>query len=80
MLSVLAMGLTVWAQHAAIEAGRQYGFWWRVRYVPIAYVTYLAQFFWPAGLAGLYPRPSFDVPLWQTCGAGRCWRAFRLRH
>ncbi len=70
LLSVLAMGLTVWAQHAAIEAGRQYGFWWRVRYVPIAYVTYLAQFFWPAGLAGLYPRPSFDVPLWQTCGAG----------
>jgi tetratricopeptide (TPR) repeat protein len=69
LLSVLAMGLTVWAQHAAIEAGRQYGFWWRVRYVPIAYVTYLAQFFWPAGLAGLYPRPSFDVPLWQTCGA-----------
>ena len=30
---------------------------------------YLGQFFCPVGLAGLYPRPGLDVPLWQTAGA-----------
>jgi tetratricopeptide (TPR) repeat protein len=68
LLAVLAIGLTVWAQQSAIKAAQPYGIGWRVRYIPIAYVVYLAQLVWPAGLAGLYPRP-FEVPLWQTFGA-----------
>ncbi len=31
----------------------------------VAYVTYVGRFFWPAGLAGLYPFTMETRPLWQ---------------
>ena len=85
-LVALVMGLTMWAQQSAIGAGAKYDLAWRLKSVPIAYVTYLGKFFWPVGLAGLYPRPT-DIPLWQsivalailaavTAAAAAGWRRF----
>ena len=66
-LAGLAIALTLWAQGVALSPNEHFGFLWRLRYVPVVYVTYLARLFWPAGLAVLYPRPGLDLPLWQTC-------------
>ena len=68
-LAALAMAMTLWTQRSAIAPDAVIGFSWRLRYVAIAYVTYLGKLFCPIGLAGLYPRPGLDVPLGQTCGA-----------
>jgi tetratricopeptide (TPR) repeat protein len=37
----------------------------RIASAVISYTIYLRQFFWPAGLAALYPR-SDDLPAWQV--------------
>ena len=85
-LVALAMGLTMWAQQSAIGAGAKYDLAWRLKSVPIAYVTYLGKFFWPVGLAGFIPAPT-DFPLWQsivalailaavTAAAAAGWRRF----
>ena len=68
-LVALAIVMTVSAQGSAIAYSRQYGLPWRLRYVPIAYVSYLGQLVCPVGLAALYPRPGLEIPLWKTCGA-----------
>jgi tetratricopeptide (TPR) repeat protein len=69
LLAALASGMTIWAQSEAIVSQQHYNLWWRLRYIPIAYLSYLVRFFWPADLAALYPRPNLDLPPWQTCGA-----------
>jgi tetratricopeptide (TPR) repeat protein len=68
-LVILAIVMTFWAQGSAIAYSRQYGLPWRLRYVPIAYVSYLGQLVCPVGLAALYPRPGLEIPLWKTGGA-----------
>jgi protein O-mannosyl-transferase len=45
------------------------GAYWRIGNAMIAYVDYLRQFFWPAGLALLYPRRPDVLPLWQVLAA-----------
>jgi tetratricopeptide (TPR) repeat protein len=42
----------------------------RVENALISYVTYLAQMFWPHGLAVLYPYPTHALPPAEVAGAG----------
>jgi tetratricopeptide (TPR) repeat protein len=41
----------------------------RMKNAIVAYVSYLGDMFWPAGLAVIYPFPAF-IPLWQVAAAG----------
>ncbi|HVA45235.1 MAG TPA: tetratricopeptide repeat protein [Pirellulales bacterium] len=41
----------------------------RLLTVPVNYVTYLWQTFWPVDLAVLYPHPGADLPHWKPLGA-----------
>ncbi len=61
--------LTIWAQREAVVSMERLPLWWRIGNAPISYVAYLGQFFYPAGLAVLYPRAGLDLPLWKVFGA-----------
>lgn len=37
--------------------------------LPVSYVRYLAEFFWPTRLAPLYPRSAVALPSWQVIGS-----------
>jgi protein O-mannosyl-transferase len=45
------------------------GAYWRIGNALINYVAYLGQFFYPEGLALLYPRRPDVLPVWQVAGA-----------
>ena len=40
----------------------------RISNAPVSYVAYLGQFFYPVGLAAIYPHPGPGLPLWKTVG------------
>ena len=42
---------------------------WRMGSAPISYVIYLGRFFYPVGLAVVYPRPGPDLPLAKISAA-----------
>ena len=42
---------------------------WRINNALISYVTYLSGFFFPAGLAALYPPGVLHFPLWKVLGS-----------
>ena len=42
---------------------------WRMGNTLASYAAYLGQFFYPAGLAALYPRPNDALPVWEIAGA-----------
>jgi protein O-mannosyl-transferase len=66
-LAAACCGMTIWAQRVLEYPDR--GAWWRIGNALIAYVVYLRQFFWPTGLALLYPRRPDALPAWQVLGA-----------
>ena len=41
----------------------------RVANALVSYLAYLGQFFWPVGLAALYPHPGNSLPPWEVAGA-----------
>lgn len=66
---------------AALAVNQQYSFGWRVGSTLISYVSYLGQFFFPQGLAPIYPRRSVlppgqvlaAVPLLVSITAAAVW-------
>jgi tetratricopeptide (TPR) repeat protein len=70
LLLVAASALvTLWAQAEAVLPADYYPRWWRIGNALISYVAYLGQFFYPLGLAIVYPRPGLALPLWRIFGA-----------
>jgi protein O-mannosyl-transferase len=66
-LSAACCAATVWAERVSEYPNR--GAYWRVGNAVIGYVVYLRQFFYPEGLALLYPRRPDVLPIWQVAGA-----------
>jgi tetratricopeptide (TPR) repeat protein len=80
-LVAISCAVTVWAQSPAIQAGEQVPLTLRLANVPVAYVTYLGQLFYPVDLAILYPFPAAGISAEKTAAAtllllaitGGCW-------
>ena len=71
----------------SLGAQRAVSLAWRMANALVSYVAYLGQFFWPVGLAVLYPHPGVGLPLWKvigavavlaciSAGALACWRRY----
>ncbi len=60
---------TVWSQREALASVDLFPWWWRIGNALVAYVTYLGQFFYPVGLAVVYPRSGSDLRLARTVAA-----------
>lgn len=60
--------ITVWAQHVSLHKPQPLA--WRIGDAILSYVSYLQQFFYPVGLAPLYPSRGPNLPLWNVVGAG----------
>jgi tetratricopeptide (TPR) repeat protein len=54
---------TVWSQREALASAELFPLPWRIGNALLSYVTYLGQFFYPVGLATVYPRPGPHLPL-----------------
>jgi tetratricopeptide (TPR) repeat protein len=65
-LSVGDCILTIWALGTAIVNSEWLTLSWRLRSIPITYVTYLGKFFYPVGLAVVYPRQHSDLLPWKV--------------
>ena len=71
-LLVIAGGdclLTILIQDHTLVSGERLPLWWRMGNAAIACVSYLGQFFYPAGLAVVYPRLGLDLPWWKVGAA-----------
>jgi tetratricopeptide (TPR) repeat protein len=71
VLAVVFGVVTLVAQHdagAVMPLGR---ISWddRLGNAVVAYVSYIAKMFWPAGLAIFYPHPRDTLPAWQVAGS-----------
>jgi tetratricopeptide (TPR) repeat protein len=53
---------TVWSQREALGSTEQFVWSWRIGNALMNYVRYLGQFFYPVGLAAVYPRPAPHLP------------------
>ena len=69
VLSTASCVATVLAQLEAIKPTIVLPLTIRLANALLSYVTYLVQTVWPANLAVFYPY-RFDIPTWQTAGAG----------
>ncbi|MEN6457586.1 MAG: tetratricopeptide repeat protein [Thermoguttaceae bacterium] len=67
-LAAAASIVAIWAQQVALDINVRFSLGWRLAHVPVAYVGYLGQFFWPMNLAVPYPRPA-HLPAWHVAGA-----------
>ena len=72
LLSVAASVLTVHTQVNAIQSLESISWFSRISNALVAYVSYLGCFFWPSGLAVLYPHPSEGI------SAGTAWAAVAI--
>jgi tetratricopeptide (TPR) repeat protein len=63
-LSAVSSIVTFLAQRGAIGWTEQLPVSARISNALVAYVTYIRQMFWPAGLAVFYPHPENRLPLW----------------
>ena len=61
-LSLGSVLLTLAAQHAGGAVDQTLSWSERLMHAPVAYVAYLRQYFWPAGLAVFYPHPGLVAP------------------
>ncbi len=61
--------LTMWVASGAVLPFTRLPLGWRLGNAVLSYVAYLGQFFWPQGLAALYPRPELDLPCWKIGAA-----------
>jgi len=65
-LSIVSSLVTFLAQRGAIGWTEQLPVSERVTNALVAYVVYIRQMFWPAGLAVFYPHPENRVPIWEV--------------
>jgi protein O-mannosyl-transferase len=65
-LSIASSIVTYLLQEHSMSSIPQLPFAWRVECAVVSYVIYVAQFFWPAGLAVFYPHPEDSLALWQV--------------
>jgi len=68
-LSAIACGLTVAGSREGMASLTEVPWGLRIANVPISYVAYLGQVFWPRGLAVPYPFPKEGYPCWEVVGA-----------
>jgi hypothetical protein len=64
-LSVISSMITFLAQRGAIGWTEQLPVSARISNAMVAYVVYIRQMFWPAGLAVFYPHPENRLPVWE---------------
>ena len=73
-LAAAVGAVSAWAQHSAgmvVDLDRL-GLGARVGNALVAWVAYLGQSLWPAGLAVIYPHPGAALPAWKPVAAGLC--------
>ncbi len=58
--------VAVRGQAAALDVNQLYSPAWRIGNAAICYAVYLGRFFWPLGLAPVYPRRPVQLPSWQV--------------
>jgi tetratricopeptide (TPR) repeat protein len=70
-LVVVASGITVAAQRSwgTVQSLELYPLGVRMENALVAYVAYLADAFWPTGLAVFYPHPGYALSPWRVAGA-----------
>ena len=64
-LSAVSSFVTFLAQRGAIGWTEQLPVSARISNALVAYVVYIRQMFWPAGLAVFYPHPESRLPVWE---------------
>jgi protein O-mannosyl-transferase len=64
-LSAVSSIVTFLAQRGAIGWTEQLPVPARISNALVAYVVYIRQMFWPAGLAVFYPHPESRLPIWE---------------
>jgi tetratricopeptide (TPR) repeat protein len=86
IMAIAAALMTVYSQRlaGAVQSLDAFPIALRMANIPVAYVHYLVDTFWPAGLAVLYPYPE-SIPLWQSAGSAALlvamtWHAVRVWH
>ena len=65
VLSAVSSIVTFLAQRGAIGWTEQLPVSERISNAIVAYVVYIRQMFWPAGLAVFYPHPENRLPIWE---------------
>jgi tetratricopeptide (TPR) repeat protein len=65
-LSAVSSAVTYVAQRGAIGWTEQLPMSERISNAFVAYVVYIRQMFWPAGLAVFYPHPENRLPVWEV--------------
>jgi Tfp pilus assembly protein PilF len=65
-LSIASSIVTYLLQENSMSSIPQLPFVWRVECAVVSYVIYVAQFFWPTGLAVFYPHPEDSLAWWQV--------------
>jgi protein O-mannosyl-transferase len=68
-LGAVSCIITILAQGQAIAVTESLPISSRIANALVAYVTYIGQFFYPAGLAAFYPHPENGLPIWKIAGA-----------
>ncbi len=66
-LAAVSCVLTLGVQGDSLTLNEHLSLSWRIGNALIAYVAYLGHFFYPLGLAALYPRMGPDLPLGKLC-------------
>jgi tetratricopeptide (TPR) repeat protein len=69
LLTALCCVVTVWVQASADAMDKHLSPWARGSTALVSYVAYLGQFFWPVGLAVLYPHPGDSISVGNAIGA-----------
>jgi tetratricopeptide (TPR) repeat protein len=66
-LAAVSCALTLGAQGESLALNERLSLSWRIGNALISYVAYLGRFFYPVGLAALYPRTGPDLPIGKLC-------------
>ena len=66
VLAAVSSTITFLAQRGAIGWTEQLPISERISNAFVAYVVYIRQMFWPAGLAVFYPHPENRLPVWEV--------------
>ncbi len=69
LLAAVFCLVTSWTMAESMGLNQRLSITWRIANALVSYVAYLGQFFWPAGLAVLYPHPGSTLPVWKAIGA-----------
>ena len=69
LLAAASCVTTYLVQHGARIPGDRVSLASLVANIPVSYMTYLGQLFYPAGLALFYPHPGVYLPLWKSAAA-----------